>query len=202
MSQLRPRSHCRTKGRGVRGADSCEMARPSVMLSLLLLWGVLTTLGCVASQPTSVTELPTEATKLHIGEPQTAVVQINAVSYTVDLAVQPEERRQGLSGRVGMEKGSGMLFVFEEERELHFWMKEMNFPLDIIWINAQCQLLEVAAEVPTPPHNASNEEIPRVQSPSPALYVLEVNAGEAARNNLRPGDLVEFRGVIADVYGC
>jgi uncharacterized membrane protein (UPF0127 family) len=167
------------------------------MLALLLLWGLLTTLGCATSLPEAATTASTSTR-----EPEQPMVSIGNATYSVDLAVLPEERTQGLSGREHMTRDTGMLFVFEEERQLHFWMKEMRFPLDIIWIDAQCRLLEVAVNVPTPQPDASNEEIPRVQSPSPARYVLEVNAGETERNGLAPGDLVEFRGAIAGKYGC
>ena len=165
------------------------------MFIFLLLFGLLTGMACAAGQ--SATALPEPTV-----EPDGAVVHIGGASYSVDLAVLPEERRQGLSGRESMAPDAGMLFVFEEEQLLHFWMKEMHFPLDIIWIDAQCRLVSVAADVPTPPPDAGNEEIPRAQSPSPARFVLEVNAGEAARNGLSPGDPVEFRGTIAGQYGC
>ena len=171
------------------------MVRPIAMLVLLLLWGLLTTLGCVSAMPEAVAVVPTE-------RPDDAVVRIGNASYTVDLAVLPEERQQGLSGREHMDQDSGMLFVFDEEQQLYFWMKEMHFPLDIIWIDAQCRLLEVAENVPIPPPGASNDEIPRAQSPSPAKYVLEVRAGETARNGLAAGDVVEFRGSIAGQHGC
>ena len=181
---------------GVRGdIGNRNMVRLIAMLPLLLLWGLLTTLGCAGTQPGSSTLVPT------VG-PDAALVRIGDVTYSVDLAIQPEERRQGLSGREHMAKDSGMLFVFEEEQQLYFWMKEMRLPLDIIWIDADCRLLEVAAEVPTPPPNAGNDGIPRVQSPSPARYVLEVHAGEAARNDLQPGDTVEFLGAISGQHGC
>ena len=165
------------------------------MIALLLLWGLLATLGCAGSQAGPSTVLPTPA-------PEDALVRVRDATYSVDLAVLPAERQQGLSGREQMASGSGMLFVFEEEQQLYFWMKEMHFPLDIIWIDGQCRLLGVAADVPTPPPDASNEEIPRVQSPGPARYVLEVHAGEAARNGLQPGDTVEFLGAIAGRHGC
>ena len=135
--------------------------------------------------------------------PDEASVRIGgAASYAVDVAVTPNERRQGLSGRETMAQDAGMLFVFEEEQPLHFWMKDMRFPLDIIWIDGQCRLIDVAADVPTPPPNAENAEIPRVQSPSPARYVLELNAGEWAQAGLSPGDRVEFLGTIAGQYDC
>ena len=166
---------------------------------LILMFAFLTVLGCATDQDapeTSVPAAPTESATV------VTTVVIGNATYTVDLAITPEERQQGLSGREHMPLDAGMLFVFEEERQLNFWMKEMHFPLDIIWIDAQCRLVEVAANVPTPPSEASNDQIPRVNSPSPARYVLELNAGEAARNGLQPGDSVKFLGAIAGQHGC
>lgn len=157
--------------------------------------GLMTVLGCASSQDGTANSGPGPG-------PEAAAVSIGDATYAVDLAISPEERQQGLSGREYMPQDAGMLFVFEEERRLNFWMKEMHFPLDIIWIDAQCRLVEVAANVPTPPPNADNNEIPRVNSPSPARYVLELNAGEAARNGMEPGDAVEFLGAIAGQHGC
>ncbi len=144
--------------------------------------------GCEGLQP----DAPDKAS-LRIGA---------AATYPVDLAVTPAERQQGLSGRETMDQGTGMLFIFEQEQPLTFWMKDMRFPLDILWIDGQCRLIEVAADVPTPPPNAENAEIPRAYSPAPAHYVLELNAGEGARAGLSPGDTVEFLGAIAGQYGC
>lgn len=165
------------------------------MFLLLLLFGLVAGLSCAGMQPEATLTEPT-------AEPEGAAVRIGGASYRVDLAALPEERQQGLSGREFMAQDEGMLFVFEEEQILHFWMKEMRFPLDMIWIDAQCRLAGVSAEVPTPPPDAGNEQIPRAQSPSPARFVLEVNAGEAARHGMSPGDLAEFSGTIAGQYGC
>lgn len=159
------------------------------------MFAFLTVLGCATAQDGPATSVPPAL-------PESAVVSIGGATYSVDLAILPEERQQGLSGREHLPLDAGMLFVFEQERQLNFWMKEMHFPLDIIWIDGQCRLVEVAANVPTPPPDANNADIPRVQSPSPARYVLELNAGEAARNRLQPGDPVEFLGAIAGQHGC
>ena len=165
------------------------------MYVLLLLWGLFIGLGCGVSQQSASPEAPGP-------RDDAPLVRIGGATYAVDLAVQPEERRQGLSGRESLGPDEGMLFVFEEERQLHFWMKEMRFPLDIIWIDAGCRLVGVASDVPTPPPEAGDADIPRVQSPSPARYVLEVNAGEAQRQGLRAGDAVKFQGSIEGQHGC
>ncbi len=134
--------------------------------------------------------------------PDAALVRVGGATYAVDVAEQPEDRRQGLSGRESLAQDAGMLFVFEQAQPRTFWMKDMRFPLDIIWIDGQCRLLEVAANVPTPPPGAANDAIPRVHSPSPARYVLELNAGEASRAGLSAGHRVEFLGAIAGQHGC
>ena len=162
---------------------------------IILVLGLLTALACASSQDGSATGVPA-------APPESAIVGIGDATYVVDLAITSDERQQGLSGREHLPQDAGMLFVFKDEQVRHFWMKEMNFPLDIIWIDAQCRLLEVSSDVPTPPPNAGNDDIPRVQSPSPSRYVLEVNAGEAERNGLQPGDTVEFLGAITGKHGC
>ncbi len=168
-------------------------------IAVFLLFSLLAGLGCGALQTATPTPEPARPAATPASEP---AVRIGGEVYQVDLAVLPEERRQGLSGREPLAPDEGMLFVFEEEQPLHFWMKDMRFPLDIIWIDAQCRMVGVAADVPTPPPGAGSDEIPRAQSPSPARFVLEVNAGEAARRGLSAGDAVEFQGSIAGRYGC
>ena len=136
-------------------------------------------------------------------DPDGPAVRIGGeATYSVDMAVTEPERRQGLSGREFMAQDAGMLFVFEDEQPRQFWMKDMRFPLDIIWIDGQCRLVGVSADVPTPPPNADDADIPRAPSNLPARYVLELNAGEWARAALSEGDLIEFLGPIAGRYGC
>ena len=136
-------------------------------------------------------------------DPDGAAVRIEGkATYSVDMAVTDAERQQGLSGRETMAQDTGMLFVFEDEQPRQFWMKDMRFPLDIIWIDGQCRLAGVSAGVPTPPPNADDADIPRAPSNLPAQYVLELNASEWGRAGLSEGDQIEFLGPIAGQYGC
>ena len=100
-------------------------------------------------------------------------VVINEKIIFVELAITPEDRQRGLMERDLLEKDNGMLFVFSEEDAYSFWMKNMKISLDIIWINADGNVVYFVEDVP-----------PCVKSPcqtySPnadALYVLEVNPG-------------------------
>src|SRR3989338_4766663 len=64
----------------------------------------------------------------------TKKIVMNGQSVIVELAQTPEARKQGLSGRQNLCETCGMLFIFPENNRYTFWMKEMNFPLDIIWL--------------------------------------------------------------------
>ncbi|PIR68178.1 hypothetical protein COU49_02420, partial [Candidatus Nomurabacteria bacterium CG10_big_fil_rev_8_21_14_0_10_35_16] len=68
-------------------------------------------------------------------------VRISGEEIQVELALTQEERLQGLSNRTNLNPGSGMLFIFEQSGEHPFWMKEMNFPLDMIWINENMKVV-------------------------------------------------------------
>ncbi|MDQ5962486.1 MAG: uncharacterized protein QG653_293 [Patescibacteria group bacterium] len=84
-----------------------------------------------------------------------------------------ESRELGLSRRNGLREGEGMLFVFPFPGKYGFWMKDMKFPIDIIWINGQGVVVHVV-------ENAKPEDYPKQYVNSPeALYVLEITANKA-----------------------
>lgn len=95
-----------------------------------------------------------------------------------------------------------MLFIFEEEQRLRFWMKDMRFPLDMIWIDAECRLVSISRDVPTPPPSSDDSNLPRYGPGIDVRFVLEINAGEAAGLGLNIGDGVEFLGSIDGKYEC
>ena len=113
-------------------------------------------------------------------------ISINGVDLLVDIADTPEEHTQGLSGRDKMAENKGMLFVFPVSNTPGFWMKEMNFSLDFIWINEAGIIVDITK-------NISPETYPEIFRPSsPIKYVLEVNAGWADNHNIKIGDKVSF----------
>ena len=82
-----------------------------------------------------------------------------------------------------------MLFVFSEPHIQRFWMKDMNFPLDIIWIR-DFKVIGLEENVPQPANN--DGKTARMNSPEPADMVLEVNAGEVAKYGISAGDMVQL----------
>jgi uncharacterized membrane protein (UPF0127 family) len=106
-------------------------------------------------------------------------------SLDIEIAESEYETATGLMYRNSMEDNQAMLFIFERESPLSFYMKNTQFPLDIIYLNEALQIVEVHRDAkpfdPTP-----------MPSRKPAKYVLEVNAGLVAQWKLLPVDRAEF----------
>ena len=134
--------------------------------------------------------------------PDAPLVFIGDAVYVVDLAVTGEERTQGLSGRPSLDTDRGMLFVYEADGPRTFWMPDMHFPLDMVWIRSDCIVDGVTADVPNPSPDTPRDRLPRYPSTGPVRFILEINAGQAALNNIIPGSPVKFGGEIAAKWGC
>jgi len=118
--------------------------------------------------------------------PDRAVLRVGEVEINVDIADTDSERARGLSGREILGSKEGMLFVFETSRVPHFWMKDMNFTLDIIWINEELRIVGFS-------ENVSPKSFPETFSPSlPIKYVLEVNENFVNSNNIKKGELIQI----------
>ncbi|MFA5999964.1 MAG: DUF192 domain-containing protein [Candidatus Paceibacterota bacterium] len=113
-------------------------------------------------------------------------LKIAGETILVGVSVTPEELARGLSGRDSLEKNQGMLFVFDQPAERSFWMKDMNFPIDIIWLGMDKKVTHIEKDVQPESYPAT------FSGGSDALYVLEVNAGFSDKHNLRVGDQVFF----------
>jgi uncharacterized membrane protein (UPF0127 family) len=110
-------------------------------------------------------------------------VELRGVRIAVEIADDHRERQRGLMFRDRLEKGSGMIFVHEREQPLAYWMKNTRIPLDILYFDAQRRLVSVSQAPP-----CSAERCPPYPSRGPAMYVLELNAGEANALGVSTGD--------------
>ena len=99
----------------------------------------------------------------------------------------------GLSDRLSMAEDQGMLFDFGTPQMPEFWMNDMNFPLDFLWINSG-KIIGVTADAPAAPRNPdgsfNDSNLPLYPPPSPVDEVIEVNAGWAQKNSIAVGDAV------------
>ncbi|MFH1398426.1 MAG: DUF192 domain-containing protein [Candidatus Omnitrophota bacterium] len=118
---------------------------------------------------------------------QTRQVCIRNVCIQVEIVDSLEARSLGLMFRDKLGEKEGMLFIFEEKERHNFWMKNMRFPIDIIWINQDKVTVDIHKNVPP-----CTDECPSYTPQVNALYVLEVNAGFSDKNKIRVGDAVKF----------
>lgn len=121
--------------------------------------------------------------------PLSAKVAINDHILLVNLAVTQREKERGLGGRRNLAPNRGMLFVYDHPEQFEFWMKDMRFPLDFIWISGKT-IVDITRNVPSPLEG----ERPAAVKPAVAVdKVLEVNAGIVDRLGIQVGDRVIFR---------
>jgi uncharacterized protein len=118
-------------------------------------------------------------------------VRIGENELLVQIADTAKSREKGLSGRTGLAEGTGMLFVFPQPTQVTFWMKDMNFPLDIIFIRDN-RVVSIEKSAPNFPRGTPLEELPRYTSPEPVDMVLEVPAGWSDSNGVSIGSLLNM----------
>ncbi len=117
--------------------------------------------------------------------PRTPIVSItNTAGQTVDIPVEiadtPAKRETGLMGRTALAADAGMLFVFDQDQPLSFWMKDTLIPLSIAFINSKGIIVDIQDMQPL-------DETPH-HSVAPAKYALEVNQGFFRAQGIQVGD--------------
>ena len=116
-------------------------------------------------------------------------VELGGQRYVVEIADDDAERARGLMFRDAMPIDRGMLFIHDREEPQAYWMKNTKIPLDILYFDNTRKL--VAQQRDVPPCTAGNG-CPSYPSDAPARYVLELNAGEAAKLKLQNGAELKF----------
>jgi uncharacterized membrane protein (UPF0127 family) len=109
-------------------------------------------------------------------------VEIKAVTITAELARTEAERSKGLMFRKKLEDGKGMLFIFDREQPMSFWMENTYIPLSIAFIAADGRIVEIKDMKPL--------DRSSVKSSRSVRYALEVPQGWYDRVNVKPGDMI------------
>lgn len=117
---------------------------------------------------------------------KSSTVGINNHKIYVEVVKTNESRQKGLSGRTSLSINSGMLFIFDSDSKYCMWMKDMKFPIDILWLDSQKKVIETKEEVS--PNTYPQEFCPTQNT----RYVLEINSGQARTLNIQIGNLVKF----------
>jgi uncharacterized membrane protein (UPF0127 family) len=117
-----------------------------------------------------------------------STVRIGDMSFMVEFATSTVAQARGLSGRPSLAEGAGMIFPFKNPGIQSFWMKDMNFPIDMIWIGGNKVLGFAENAEPQPGTPLFGLKIYR--SPDGVDTVLEVPAGTVAKDAIKVGDAV------------
>jgi uncharacterized membrane protein (UPF0127 family) len=108
------------------------------------------------------------------GQGDTYVIYVNRVAFRVSVADDVDERKLGLSGTPSLGKYEGKLFIFDTVAKQGIWMKDMLFPIDILWFNDKFELIHIES-------NITPETYPAIFAPpAEARFVLELNAFAAS----------------------
>ncbi|MFH2019320.1 MAG: DUF192 domain-containing protein [bacterium] len=117
-----------------------------------------------------------------LGLQKKANISLSSASLTVDLATTPKFWEQGLSNRSSLPQDQGMLFIFPVAHIPEFWMKDMLFPIDIIWLKDN-EIISIDKNVPV----SDSSTLPTYSPSQPVDMVLEVPAGYCDSHDLIPG---------------
>jgi uncharacterized protein len=117
-------------------------------------------------------------------------ITVNGVELVADIAATSDQQSEGLGVKDSLNENEAMLFPFKKESQHTFWMKGMKFPIDIIWIDSDKEVVHIEPSLdPCIP----DSPCPTYTSDRRSLYVLETMAGFAQKYNVTEGTPVEFK---------
>jgi uncharacterized membrane protein (UPF0127 family) len=108
------------------------------------------------------------------------------ISFEIEIADNPYERQTGLMYRTNLDVDKGMLFIFDEEQILNFYMKNTPLALDLIFLNKQLEIVHIHK-------NAIPNDLTGISSVQPAQYVLEIQAGLSDLHLLQKGNQIDYK---------
>jgi uncharacterized protein len=128
-------------------------------------------------------------------EPLVIAAKSGPKSYLVEIADDSSERAIGMMFRKAAPPDRAMLFDFGQTRMVTMWMRDTFVPLDIIFIGQDMRIVKISA-------NAAPRSEDFIGSGKPVRFALELAAGEAGRDGLRPGDLVQHPAMARALKGA
>ncbi len=113
---------------------------------------------------------------------------IHDFEFNVEVAETEEQKMKGLMFRKSIPKDYGMIFIYEDEDFRAMWMKNTLIPLDLVFLNAEREVVQIIPDVPP----CKNDPCETYPSKKKAKFVLELNAGMSKRMKLKSGDIIFF----------
>lgn len=121
-----------------------------------------------------------------LNQDKNARLRTSQRTFILDVAQTPDEQEKGLGGRQTLATDHGMIFIYPTEDTRCFWMKDMRFSLDMIWLDASYKVTHVESLV-TP------ETYPMSFCGKNAQYIIELPAGAAAQSHIAPGQILSLK---------
>lgn len=123
-------------------------------------------------------------------EAGTVDMTIGSKSYRLAIADTPQSQAYGLMNRTSMPEDRGMIFVFPDEQERGFYMKNTLIPLDLIYLNAAGRVVKI---LPMQPQEKDEKgELRTFYSEAPMRYAIELNLGQAKAAGVKVGDTLDI----------
>jgi uncharacterized membrane protein (UPF0127 family) len=156
--------------------------------------------GCSAPPPSKPTSSSTSGSKVpasRAGVPAplpfergvvTVATPTGELRFKVEVAVKDNERQRGLMYRDHLDDDAGMVFIFEREEALRFWMKNTWIPLDMLFINDDLEIVGIV-------ENAEPLTLAGRGVDEPSRFVLELKGGSAAARGIVAGQRIGFEGI-------
>ena len=134
----------------------------------------------------SDSQMSDDVTVANIGTYQTTQLKLGDKLVTMDIADTPDKMRLGLGGRQSLAADRGMVFVYAGTGQRCFWMKDMKFSIDILWLDAQRKVGHIEKSL-------SPDTYPQTYCPDVATqYVVELPAGASEADGIKVGDSLGF----------
>lgn len=161
----------------------------AIIFGLVLVIVVFIVFGRGFSTGQFITQTATESAQTQ--KKESTQVTIKDLVIQAKISDETKEHQSGLADYSSLALGDGMIFVFDKSASYVFWMKDVEFAIDILWIDEAKKIVDIAPNVPPEP-NKGEKDLTRYKPKSDAKYVLEINAGLSALHNLQIGDQVAF----------
>lgn len=142
---------------------------------------VLILLGCILLLILAILKFPNPS------DSNLKTIKIGDQILKVEMMDTDAKRAQGLSGRKSLPKDQGLLFLFPSKAQYAFWMKDMHFPIDMIWIDGDT-VVDITRNVPPPSPGTADYLLPKYQPKVPVDKVLEVVSTQEDAKDISIGD--------------
>lgn len=119
-------------------------------------------------------------------------VTIKDTTFSVEIAKTASQKEKGLSGRKALAENKGMIFPFDTNDYVRFWMRDMKFPIDILFIRDD-RIVTIYENVPAPATSEENANPPVYAPTEPVNRVLELQAGSVQKLGVKQGDTISIK---------